>query len=99
MDGKRKRKNKLTPEEIALLKIFGADLAAERKAQDKTQMDVAICIDSYPNYVSKVEKEGMEPGLIRFLYLAAALNKRPEELLKNVWPAFLKHYKKMQKKE
>lgn len=97
MDSKRKPKKKLPEEEIALLKLFGADLAAERRAQDKTQLDIAIPMNSHPQYISQLENEGMEPGLIKLLYLAAALEKKPEDLLKNVWPAFLKYYKRMQK--
>jgi len=98
MVGKGKSKKRLTEQEHAILKIFAADLAAERNAQDKTQMEMAISMNTHTYYLSRVEGGTMEPGLIKFLYLAAALGKTPQELLKNTWPAFLEHYNKMQSK-
>lgn len=68
-----------TKEEI--LSNFGKKLAKYREAQNMTQMDVAVAIDSYPGYISRLENGKVEPGLFMILSLANALHITPNELI------------------
>jgi len=93
-----KKKKKLSAEENELLAIFGRNIGQAITDKGVNQMDVALGIDSYPNYVSQIVNGRTEPGLIKFLSLCAALDIKPEDALKTMWPAFLKYYKKNHKR-
>lgn len=60
---------------------FGKRLKKLRESKDMTQMDLAVEIESYPGYVSRLENGKAEPGLIILLGLAKALNCTPNELI------------------
>ncbi|MET6999460.1 helix-turn-helix domain-containing protein [Chitinophaga defluvii] len=56
-----------------ILSDFGKRLLKLREAKKITQMDLAVKVDSYPNYISKLENGKSEPGLVILKSLAAAL--------------------------
>lgn len=64
-----------------LLANFGKNLARCRTAKNMTQMDVAVAIDSYPGYISRLENGKAEPGLFMIISLADALHVTTTELL------------------
>ncbi len=64
-----------------ILSKFGKRLAQYREARDMTQMDLAVAIESYPSYISRLENGKAEPGLIIILALTEALNITTSELL------------------
>ena len=64
-----------------ILLDFGKRLLKLREAKKFTQMDLAVAIDSYPGYVSRLENGKAEPGLVMILSLAKALGCTPNELL------------------
>ncbi|WP_423738048.1 helix-turn-helix domain-containing protein [Chitinophaga caseinilytica] len=65
----------------AILSDFGKRLAKYREARNMTQMDVAVVIESYPGYISRMENGKVEPGLFMILALAEALDITPNELI------------------
>ncbi len=64
-----------------LLTKFGKNLAKYREARKMTQMDVAVAIEVYPGYISRLENGKVEPGLFLILALAEALEVTPNDLL------------------
>lgn len=64
-----------------ILSHFGKKLAKYREAKNMTQMDVAVAIESYPGYISRLENGKVEPGLFMILSLANALEITPNELI------------------
>jgi transcriptional regulator with XRE-family HTH domain len=66
-------------EEILL--TFGKKLQKLRESKNFTQMDLAVKIDTYPNYISRLENGKSEPGLIIIKSLAHALGVTASELI------------------
>ncbi|SEW49743.1 helix-turn-helix domain-containing protein [Chitinophaga arvensicola] len=62
---------------------FGNRLRKIRTSRELTQMDVAVKVDSYPNYISKLESGKSEPGLFLIIALANALNVPVKELMED----------------
>lgn len=64
-----------------ILLDFGERLQKLREAKNLTQMDLAVQIDTYPNYISRLENGKSEPGLIIIKSLAQALSVTVSELV------------------
>lgn len=60
---------------------FGKKLQKLRESRKMTQMDLAVEIDSYPGYVSRLENGKAEPGLLMLISLAKALGCTSDELI------------------
>ncbi|MCW3465206.1 helix-turn-helix domain-containing protein [Chitinophaga nivalis] len=56
-----------------VLLAFGKRLQQLREARKLTQMDLAVHIETYPNYISRLENGKSEPGLMIMIALADAL--------------------------
>jgi transcriptional regulator with XRE-family HTH domain len=64
-----------------ILKAFGNKLQKLRESKGLTQMDVAVAIDSYPNYISRLENGKAEPGLVIIRALVIALDCSATDLI------------------
>lgn len=65
-----------------ILKTFGANLRAIREVKGITQMELAVRIDSSPNYVSRLENGHSEVGLIMLNQIMSALQCSFDDLMK-----------------
>ena len=87
----------LTEEERSFVVKIGQEITEKREKKiyrnkKMTQSDLSHLAFSTPSHINKIEQGTTEVGLIKFMHICAAIGADPMELLRKVWPGFLKYH-------